>query len=274
MLNSGARKRIIFFFLFLSFYNPFLFAQNDTSNIDVKLFRLINNSRGSFGDEIAHYVVHSVMPATVLVPGGLILSGRLNKNYYDENTGILTGLSSVTSIGITVMLKNIIRRPRPFVNLKDVKLTERDKFATDMHSFPSGHTSGSFALATSLTLRYSDKPFLIAGSYLYASVVSVGRIYQGVHYPSDVLAGMVVGIGSATLIYSLRKEIISAKNNIFREYDYPDSNNSSKINETLILSSFIVSDLINRFLFESNSRMRVSVNSNGYFSGFSFNTSF
>lgn len=268
------RNRIIIFILFLNFYNPFLFAQNDTSNIDVKLFRLINNSRGSFGDAIAPYVVHSVIPATVLVPGGLILSGRLNKNYYDENTGILTGLSSVTATGITVLFKNIIKRPRPFAVLSDVKISERDKFATDKYSFPSGHTASSFSLATSLTLRYSDKPLIVAGSYLYASLVSIGRIYQGVHYPSDVLVGIITGAGSAALIYSLRKEIITAKNNLFKEYDYPDSNSDKQINETLLLGSFIVSDLINRFLFENNSAMNVSVNSTGSFSGFSFNMSF
>ncbi len=256
----------------MNFYNPFLFAQNDTDNVDVNLFRLINNSRGEFGDAIAPYVVHSVIPASVIVPGGLILSGRINKNYYDENTGILTGLSFITSTGITLALKNIIKRDRPFTVLKDVKITERDRFATDKYSFPSGHTASSFSLATSLTLRYNDKPFIIAGSFLYASVVSIGRIYQGVHYPSDVLAGMVVGAGSAALIYSLRKEIITAKNNLFREYDYPDKN--GEINQTLILGSFIVSDLINRFLLENNSGMSVSVNSTGYYSGFSVIKSF
>ncbi|HSC36729.1 MAG TPA: phosphatase PAP2 family protein, partial [Chitinophagaceae bacterium] len=64
------------------------------------------------------------------------------------------------------------------------------------YSFPSGHTSSAFAMATSISMSY-PKWYVIAPCYLWAGTVGVSRIVLGVHYPSDVLAGALVGMGSA-----------------------------------------------------------------------------
>ena len=71
-------------------------------------------------------------------------------------------------------------------------------------SFPSGHTSSAFCTATELALRYHTW-YVIVPSYLFATSVAWARMYQGVHYPSDVLAGAVVGAGSAWLGWKLQK---------------------------------------------------------------------
>lgn len=225
----------------------------EPQNIDVKLFRSINNNRSDFLNTVIPITDKSLLPVSIGVPAGLFTLSRINEKYYDENSAILAAISELTGSVITISIKNIVKRERPFRKLNNVYLVS-SKPLTDRFSFPSGHTTNSFALATSLTLRYPDKPILISGLYLYAAVVSVGRIYLGVHYPSDILGGMVIGSGSALLIHSLRKEIINAKNNLFREQGRKDSNTSSNLS-ILIFSTIISSDIINYFFSNSSNQI-------------------
>ena len=216
----------------------------EPSNLDVTIFRSFNNSRTATLDNIISVTNKSIMPVAILTPVVLFIVSRINENYYDENSAVLNILSEATSTAASFGLKVLIKRPRPYTVLKNVKLREGDLNLTDPYSFPSGHTSTAFSLATSYTLRYPDKPFLISGLYLYAVTVSLGRIYLGVHYPTDVLGGMLIGAGSAALIFSLRKEIISAKNSLFNELGREDKNSSSNYTG-ILLSSLIASDVLN-----------------------------
>ena len=231
----------------------------EESGLDVKLFRTINNYRPGFLETIIPITDKSVLPAAIVVPLGLGGISRLNKNYYDENTAILMILSEITSAGITSGLKYIVRRERPYAELRNVYV-RKDNSPTDRYSFPSGHTSMVFSMATTLTLRYPDKPAVIAGSYLYAALIGYGRIFLGVHYPSDVLGGMIIGSGSTAIVYSLRKEIIEFKNDIFNEKGRPDSN--SEMSAGAILGIAVGTDLINTFT-ERMFGNKVNVYSNG-----------
>ena len=235
----------------------------DTSiSTDIKIFRLINNSRTPFLDKIVSVTDKSILFASALTPPALFTISRTNEHYYDENSAVLLGTSEVVSYAITYSLKHLIKRTRPFSSIPNVRHTSDDDFAIDNNSFPSGHSTVAFAYATSLSLRYSDKPLLITGLYLYSTAIAIGRVYLGVHYPSDVLGGMVVGAGTAVLVHSLRKDIIKLKNNIFRESDRPDSN-SKEIISPLILLSFISTDLINSFLLNNNDSVFVNLNFTG-----------
>jgi membrane-associated phospholipid phosphatase len=63
---------------------------------------------------------------------------------------------------------------------------------------PSAHTSSAFATATSLSLAF-PKWYVVVPSFVWASSVGYSRMHLGVHYPSDVLVGALVGSGSAFL---------------------------------------------------------------------------
>ena len=281
--NITIIKYLLIVFFIFSF--SLTFAQQNTAydstnycepkNIDVKIFRSINNSRSDFLNTIIPITDKSLLPVSIIVPAGLFTLSRINEKYYDENSAILIAVSELTGSVITFSLKNIVKRERPFRNLNNVYLVS-SKPLTDRFSFPSGHTTNSFALATSLTLRYPDQPILISGLYLYAAVVSLGRIYLGVHYPSDILGGIVVGSGSALLIHSIRKDIINAKNNLLREQGREDSNSSSNLS-ILIFSSIISTDVINYFFSNSsnqvlkNSKVNFSVNGKVNSINFSYN---
>ncbi len=219
---------------------------SEPQNIDVSLFRTINNARNGFSNTMIPVSDKSVLPVSLVLPVGLAGLSRANKNYYDENSAVLLGLSEITSTLLTASIKYTVKRDRPYVNLKNVYLN-KDNSPTDRYSFPSGHTAMAFSIATLLTLRYPDKPAIIAGSFLYAGLIGYGRIYLGVHYPSDVLGGMLVGAGSAALIYSLQKEIIKGKNSLFNEKNRPDSNDET-LSAPAILGLTIGADVLNQLI--------------------------
>lgn len=101
---------------------------------------------------------------------------------------ILGGLSLWLVVEI---MKLVIRRKRPFNNLKDIRIVgERARG----HSFPSGHTSQAFFLATLFIQHFSAGIMGAIVLYSIALIVGITRIYIGVHYPRDVVAGSVLGI--------------------------------------------------------------------------------
>jgi len=89
------------------------------------------------------------------------------------------------------ILKNGIKRPRPFDELDRVQFVVAPP---DRFSFPSGHTAAAFVMAIILTTGFPVlQPLLLT----WATMVGASRIYLGVHYPTDVLMGAVLGSGSA-----------------------------------------------------------------------------
>jgi len=95
------------------------------------------------------------------------------------------------------LLKNIFSRPRPCWRHQDIKLLIPNP--TD-YSFPSGHTFASFASATTAFLWKKRWGFLCLP---FALVISVSRLYFCVHYITDILAGMILGICLGVLAYRL-----------------------------------------------------------------------
>jgi len=232
-------------------------------NIDVKIFRTFNNIHSRFVHSMITVTNESIVPVSIAAPIGMYVAARINKNHYDESSAVLLALSEITNEAATQIIKKVVKRDRPFRTLNGVYISDTTSLQ-GTYSFPSGHSSGSFVLATSLTLRYPDKPVLIAGLYTYATLVSLGRMYWGVHYPSDVFTGMAIGAGSAALIYSLRVPIIKAKNKLFNQSERTDVYNPGNVSTAAFLISFAATDLIN-FCF-SNSKNKILNNSKINFS--------
>lgn len=99
-----------------------------------------------------------------------------------------------------ILLKNIVRRPRPFVNNPELPSLIKEPTS---YSFPSSHSATSFAVASSLSII--NKVFTV-GSMFLATLIAFSRVYLNVHHPSDVLVGALVGIFSSLVIqYILNK---------------------------------------------------------------------
>jgi len=114
---------------------------------------------------------------------------------------VLTGLTSGLLIG-NVLLKNLIARQRPCWINTDLNMLV--SIPTD-YSFPSGHTLHCFIMATVL-LHYDRR--LGIPALVMAILVAFSRLYLYVHYPTDVLAGAVLGIGIGLLTTAFYDRVI------------------------------------------------------------------
>jgi undecaprenyl-diphosphatase len=100
-------------------------------------------------------------------------------------------------------MKYSINRQRPY----DAYPTIINPYTLEKDaSFPSGHTSTAFALATSMSIQYK-KWYVVVPAFAWAGSVGYSRMYLGEHYPTDVLAGAAIGIGSAYLSEWLNKKL-------------------------------------------------------------------
>jgi membrane-associated phospholipid phosphatase len=122
--------------------------------------------------------------------------GLLEKNDELLKNALYVGVSLGVDGALTYSVKELVKRPRPHVTYPDITASETE---TSL-SFPSGHSSLAFATATALSLKY-PKWYVIAPTYFWACSVGYSRMNLGMHYPTDVLAGAVIGSGSAYLTY-------------------------------------------------------------------------
>jgi Membrane-associated phospholipid phosphatase len=100
-----------------------------------------------------------------------------------------------------ILIKNLIQRPRPYVTIPALISAVGE---VSEWSFPSGHTCSSFTCATALALSFGKKGAL---AFIPALLISLSRIYVGVHYPSDIICGALLGALVAVSMYYLLKRL-------------------------------------------------------------------
>lgn len=161
-------------------------------NTDIDLLRKINVDRNTKLDQSFILITNSDSPVSVAVPCGFLITGLIKKDSSLINKGLCIGSSLVVSTIITTGLKYSIKRDRPFITYPEIEKLS----PAGSPSFPSGHTSMAFSTATSLSLAF-PKWYVITPSFLWASGVAYSRMHLGVHYPSDVLVGAIIGSGCA-----------------------------------------------------------------------------
>jgi membrane-associated phospholipid phosphatase len=190
-------KNTILITLFL-FHAALSFSQN----ADINLLEEINEDRNKSLDPAFRFATNSITPMSIAIPAGFIAYAILKKDMKSKDDAFLVSSSLVMAGIISTSLKYTFSRDRPFVTYSFI-----DKETSGgSSSFPSGHTTAAFALATSVSMAY-PKWYVIAPSFLWAGAVGYSRMDLGVHYPSDVLAGAIIGSGSAFLSYKLNRWI-------------------------------------------------------------------
>ena len=184
-------------FLVISFHFNLCFAQN----WDIDLLKEINLERNKSLDPSFKFITNSVSPMSIGAPIAVLGIGIIQKDSSLKSKGIFMVEAFCVNAFTTTALKLAFKRDRPFVTYPFL-----DKQAdAGSYSFPSGHTSTAFNLATSLSMAF-PKWYVVVPSYVYACTAGYSRMHLGVHYPSDVLAGALVGAGSAILANYLQQK--------------------------------------------------------------------
>ena len=115
-------------------------------------------------------------------------------------------ISELAAFGTSIGIKHLVRRPRPFNRFPDIDSRAGDIARRDPFSFPSSHAALSFALATSWTLSHPEW-YVATPGYLWATSVALSRVWLGVHYPSDIFFGALLGVAIAWGIHELGPSI-------------------------------------------------------------------
>lgn len=178
----------------------FVFHTGIPQNADIQLLKHLNLNRNEHLDPAMKLLSNTTTEICILVPATLITGSFLKKDDSALRKSLIVGTSLATTAVITYVLKETVNRERPFVKYPFLD----PGISVSSASFPSGHTSNSFSLATSLSLA-CPKWYVVVPSYLWASSVAYSRLHLGVHYPSDVLAGILIGSGSSFINYKINK---------------------------------------------------------------------
>ncbi len=193
------RVNKIFAFFVLSCY--LLTGPANGQNADINLLKKISTSRNSKYEKFQSGLSFSVYPALVLTPSSFVAIGLLNKDTNHINTGLCIATGIALNTAMTIGLKYSINRDRPYITYPEIKPIESE----NTPSMPSGHTASAFNIATSLTLFY-PKWYVAVPAYTWASGIAYSRMYLGVHYPTDLIAGAILGSGTAWLTYYLNNK--------------------------------------------------------------------
>ena len=180
------------------------------SRIDIWLFQWFNSWAGIsyFFDWAiifrATYILYIIVMVAVSFLAVSLLFPRF-KSYRRRNIEFFVFVSVATLIarfGITELIRMFYNRPRPFEVLDGVVQLVNHSGGG---SFPSGHATFSFALATAIIFYYPKTGILFL---LAAFSIGMGRIAAGLHWPSDVLVGALIGVGTALFLrFILRRKL-------------------------------------------------------------------
>ncbi len=177
-------------------------------SLDTALFHFINSTLGNpFFDWLMPVLSGRGVPwliAVVIAVPAVLFFGSARLKICALLMVLVVALGDPLVVGT---IKNAVARPRPFVTLSDARLfgeTGQGYVApmadgtlpanANRHSFPSAHAANWFALATVAFLFYRRSAWFM---FPLATAIAFSRVYNGVHYPSDVTAGAVLGAGYA-----------------------------------------------------------------------------
>ncbi len=181
---------------------------------DARMLHSINSCSGKGLTNFNKFVSDSEIFLLIGIPIGIGVYGAVTHDDAKIDQALSIGVSVVSSYVVSTLMKVIIQKQRPYDKYPGyIVARERE----NSYAFPSGHTMSAFGLATSLTLNYK-KWYIIAPAYAWASAIGYSRMQLGVHYPSDVFAGAILGSACAWGSYELTK--LWTKERKKREFNY------------------------------------------------------
>ncbi len=177
---------------------------------EARLILWLQAHMGSFGTALASNV--SVLGEELIM---IAIIGFL---YWcrDKNCGKFVGTVTVNTLLWFPMVKNVFLRRRPYFDVPGVKCLKPVNPDADLYdlaaqgySFPSGHATNCLAFYGTIAV-YSRKRWAAAAALFVTLIVGVSRFCLGVHYPTDVLAGWVLGLFAVVLVGTLQRKVKNA----------------------------------------------------------------
>jgi membrane-associated phospholipid phosphatase len=176
-----------------------LWAQSGLQRLDERILEDFAASRTEGQTRVWRFVSDANNYVNAGIPVGVVVDGLIRNDDRTKRNGLYMAASTATTYLLNLAIKRLVRRPRPFIT--DTRLVP--VYRPGEYSFPSGHASSVFSAMTALSRAY-PKWYVIAPSFLWATGVGYSRMYLGVHYPTDVTAGAVLGAGTAFAMGFLR----------------------------------------------------------------------
>lgn len=159
------------------------------TNIDFSILDFIQeNIRNAFLDPVMAVLGYLGEAGAVWIILGIVL--LFFRKTRPAGVCMLAAMALGYLIG-DIGIKHLVARPRPFLVNTDVDLYIN---APTSHSFPSGHSTASFAAVTSLFGMLKEKRWIAYSALGLAILIVFSRLYNYVHYPSDVLCGILLGV--------------------------------------------------------------------------------
>ena len=162
--------------------------------MEIHILDMIQNLRTPIGDVVVPLITRLGDAGIIWI----ILTVLLLIIPKTRKTGVIMAALLVDVLLCNVLIKNLVARTRPFdVNTAVQLLVAKPQD----YSFPSGHTAASFASVTALYLAGEKKMWKAA--LVLAVLIALSRLYLYVHYPTDIIGGVVFGSLSGYLGYKI-----------------------------------------------------------------------
>lgn len=180
---------------------------------DQELNDWVQTSQTKFGNDVAKYAIEPWGSGLYSMPllAAMYGYGKFSNNNRPAWVALQGAKAVFLASFITGGLKLALHRHRPYESNNPYHY-DGIGFSFDHLSLPSGHTALAFALATTLSCNYADKPWVGIAAYSLATGVGLSRVYQDQHWASDVFAGALLGYVVGKSIYKGNK---AAKNKHF-----------------------------------------------------------
>ncbi len=168
--------------------------------LDRQLLLFINGCHSPLWDHIMWFISGKLSWAPLYLTLLFFAFRKYTRHWWLLVLTIALAITLADQISSSV-LKDGIQRYRPSHNLELQGLLHHvQNYKGGQYGFVSSHAANSFAVAMLFTLLL-QKPWVGISLLLWASVVSYSRIYLGVHYPSDIIGGALLGIGAGYLAW-------------------------------------------------------------------------